>query len=169
MKPIQFKQSCRNDNFTQPNQHQTITFVASGMHEIHIFWRMQSNYLHTVRPKKNDATDINQTPLPWQPTAETVTTARGPTTSHASSSRPSKSNDTSSSRISSGKDIEHHPGNIYDGNKSIIVSTGKSIALDASSSATSHGDNNCEYRMGELQKSDAFGGWVLLHSMIVFL
>ncbi|XP_062714840.1 low-density lipoprotein receptor isoform X4 [Aedes albopictus] len=73
---------------------------------------------------------------------ETVTTARGPTTSHASSSRPSKSNDTSSSRISSGKDIEHHPGNIYDGNKSIIVSTGKSIALDASSSATSHVDNN---------------------------
>ncbi|XP_029725610.1 very low-density lipoprotein receptor isoform X8 [Aedes albopictus] len=79
---------------------------------------------------------------------ETVTTARGPTTSHASSSRPSKSNDTSSSRISSGKDIEHHPGNIYDGNKSIIVSTGKSIALDASSSATSHVDNNSTMRNG---------------------
>ncbi|XP_021711658.1 very low-density lipoprotein receptor isoform X5 [Aedes aegypti] len=60
-----------------------------------------------------------------------VTTTRGPTTTHASSLRPSKGNATSS-----GKDIEHHPGNIYDSNKSIIASSGKTA------SSSSHGDNN---------------------------
>ncbi|XP_021711663.1 very low-density lipoprotein receptor isoform X10 [Aedes aegypti] len=66
-----------------------------------------------------------------------VTTTRGPTTTHASSLRPSKGNATSS-----GKDIEHHPGNIYDSNKSIIASSGKTA------SSSSHGDNNSTMRNG---------------------
>ncbi|XP_062564509.1 low-density lipoprotein receptor-like isoform X2 [Armigeres subalbatus] len=63
--------------------------------------------------------------------------ARGPSTSHASNSRSSTANDTSSSN---NKGIEHHPGNIYD-DKSIIASTGKPTSSNASP-ASSHGDHN---------------------------